>query len=163
MARSLDEIIASIRTSAIAFQESHPFWPPEMMDYACDLHDVWVQDLIEHNHAFFDDFVTTAKQSAFDRLLTEVFTDKIWTANRRAFFNGLHGHARAKELSGGTISKDLASFYRMRYNPPYYFAIERCIRRCAILKEDLMKNTWHPRRIQKLLDMGGQELLEACM
>jgi hypothetical protein len=31
---------------------------------------------------------------------------------------------------------------------------------CRAYKEDLMANTWHPRRVQKFLDLGGFELLD---
>ena len=35
-----------------------------------------------------------------------------------------------------------------------------CIRTCLKYKEDLMAATWHPRRVQKILDIGGFDLLD---
>jgi hypothetical protein len=38
---------------------------------------------------------------------------------------------------------------------------QRTQERCRIIKEDLMKATWHPRRVEKWLEAGGFDLLEA--
>jgi hypothetical protein len=38
---------------------------------------------------------------------------------------------------------------------------QRTQERCRIIKEDLMKTVWHPRRVEKWLEAGGFELLEA--
>jgi hypothetical protein len=38
---------------------------------------------------------------------------------------------------------------------------QRSQERCRIIKEDLMKAAWHPRRVEKWLEAGGFELLEA--
>jgi len=35
-----------------------------------------------------------------------------------------------------------------------------CMAACRAYKEDLMAATWHPRRVQKILDIGGFELLD---
>ena len=35
-----------------------------------------------------------------------------------------------------------------------------CMAACRAYKEDLMAATWHPRRVQKFLDIGGFELLD---
>jgi len=35
-----------------------------------------------------------------------------------------------------------------------------CISACRAYKEDLMAETWHPRRVQKILDIGGFDLLD---
>jgi hypothetical protein len=155
------EMTGWIQQRALAFQNDHPFWPPEMMNHHCDLHEEWVDSLIESKRGDFTIFVSGAKQSDFDRLLNETFTPQVWTANRRAFFTLLHKHARTMEAEGETVSKDFATFYRERYNPPFVFEVERCHERCATVKEELMQNTWHPNRIQKILDTGGHELLDA--
>jgi hypothetical protein len=31
---------------------------------------------------------------------------------------------------------------------------ERCMERCAIYKEEIMMTVWHPKRVEKLLEMG---------
>jgi hypothetical protein len=36
----------------------------------------------------------------------------------------------------------------------------RAIQNCLLVKEELMMNVWHPRRIERILDMGGCELLD---
>lgn len=36
----------------------------------------------------------------------------------------------------------------------------RAIQNCRTIKEELMMNVWHPRRIERLLDIGGEKLLD---
>jgi hypothetical protein len=31
---------------------------------------------------------------------------------------------------------------------------DRCMERCAIYKEEIMMTVWHPKRVEKLLEMG---------
>ena len=38
---------------------------------------------------------------------------------------------------------------------------EECQRRMDILRQDLMEKAWHPRRVERWLEIGGFELLEA--
>ena len=38
---------------------------------------------------------------------------------------------------------------------------KRVQERCSLIKEDLMATAWHPRRVEKWLETGGFELLEA--
>jgi hypothetical protein len=36
----------------------------------------------------------------------------------------------------------------------------RAVQNCLLIKEELMMNVWHPRRVERILDMGGCELLD---
>jgi hypothetical protein len=36
----------------------------------------------------------------------------------------------------------------------------RTMKRTQVFKEELMQNVWHPRRIEKLLEIGGEEALD---
>ena len=38
---------------------------------------------------------------------------------------------------------------------------KRSQERCSLLKEDIIAEVWHPRRVEKLLETGGYELLES--
>ena len=40
-------------------------------------------------------------------------------------------------------------------------SMERSQQRCREIKESLMMEMWHPRRVEKLIEMGGFELLES--
>jgi hypothetical protein len=40
-------------------------------------------------------------------------------------------------------------------------SINRILNRNKIIKEDLIKEVWHPRRVEKLLEIGGFELLDS--
>lgn len=46
--------------------------------------------------------------------------------------------------------------YRMRIQAEFV----RTVHRTKILKEELMMSAWHPRRIERLLEMGGEEALD---
>jgi hypothetical protein len=48
--------------------------------------------------------------------------------------------------------------YNERWNE--WRSYVRCQERCKIFKEDLMMNVWHPRRIEKLIDTYGIDILE---
>lgn len=160
----MESLGALITSHALAFQDRHLFTAPEVMEIATfDFHGVWVNQLIESNAPAFKTFVSTAKKADFDYLLAEVFTDKIWTSNRRAFFNVLYKHAKKCEADGVFATRDFGAFYRQRYMTPITFSVERCELRCMKIREELMKTTWHPCRIQKILDIGGQELLDALI
>lgn len=37
----------------------------------------------------------------------------------------------------------------------------RSIRRCKAIKEELMSVCWHPDRVERILELGGHELLDA--
>ncbi len=158
---SISTIIAPLRTTLKAFQTQQWNWPPEMREYACDLHDEVTRDFINQHEVVFKTFIRSAKQNDINQLLTDAFTAEIWTAMRRSFFSVLFLHAIQLEAEGDTVSKDFITFYRQRYNPRHVFELERCQRRCAIIKEDLMKEMWKPSRIQAILDMGGQTLLDS--
>jgi hypothetical protein len=108
----------------VGFQERNLYWPPEMWDYPCDLHTGSMSEFIGKNYQAINRFITNTTTADINTLLMEVFTDKIWPANRRAFFQALHDQARQQEACGNTISKDLATFYRTRYNPIHVFQIE---------------------------------------
>ena len=115
-----------ITRHAIAFQDRHPFVAPEVMEFGTfDFHAVWVNQLIESNMSVFKVFVTTAKKADFDYLITEVFTDKIWTSNRRAFFHVLYTYAKKYEADDVFATRDFAAFYRLRYLTPITFSVER--------------------------------------
>lgn len=118
-------IMVRVRGAVRVFQDDHPFWPPEMMEYSCDLHQRWVDDLIEQYRPDFESFVATATQADFDTLLRELFTEAIWAGNRRAFFGQLHALALRIDGEGKAVSPALVAFYRARYNPHRRFRSER--------------------------------------
>jgi hypothetical protein len=37
----------------------------------------------------------------------------------------------------------------------------RAIRRCKAIKEELMSVCWHPDRVERILELGGHELLDS--
>jgi hypothetical protein len=106
------------------FQIRFPFWPPEMHEHPCDLHMGNMSEFIGENRAAINRFISDASMSELESLVNDVLTKTIWPANRRAFFQALHDQARQQEACGFKISKDLALFYRARYNPPHVFDVE---------------------------------------
>jgi len=38
---------------------------------------------------------------------------------------------------------------------------KRCQERARLIKEDLIAAVWHPRRVKKMLDEGGFELIDS--
>ncbi len=121
----LDELAPTLAKRMEMFKQRHFLWPPEMLEWPCDLHEGWVWEVIDIYTALFTKFVETATTQDFERLLVAVFTDSNWRANRRAFFKVLHDYAQKCEKEGKTVSADLVSFYRARYNPPYRFKTEQ--------------------------------------
>jgi hypothetical protein len=121
----VDRIMAQVRGEALEFQNRHFLWPPEMIEYACDLHLQWVDDLIKSYKGDFESFVATATKEDFDTLLSKLFTEAIWTGNRRAFFAKLHDLALSRDAEGKEVSAALVAFYRTRYNPSKRFRSEQ--------------------------------------
>jgi hypothetical protein len=117
-------IVESIRAAALNFQNRQIFWPPEMWELPCDLHEQWAREWLEANLDYTTALLKQATQLDFDCFLTEVFKSDIWNANRRAFFGALHKLAIEHEVDGGTVSPGLVAFYRARYNPPHRFSHE---------------------------------------
>jgi hypothetical protein len=118
-------IIEAIRAEALNFQNRKLFWPPEMYEWPCDLHEQWAREWLEANLDYTTALLNRATQLDFDCFLAEVFKSDIWNANRRAFFGALHKLAIEHEVDGGTVSPGLIAFYRTRYNPPHRFSAER--------------------------------------
>lgn len=112
----LDYIVATLTPVVLAFQTAHPLWPPEMIETPCDLHERWVERYIDEYYTHITQFIRTATEADFNTLLTEVFTQKVWTANRRVFFTFLYKRAAEMLQAGDSVSKDLVTFYRLRYN-----------------------------------------------
>jgi hypothetical protein len=118
-------IVEAIRAAALSFQNRQMFWPPEMWEMPCDLHEQWAREWLEANLDYTTALLKHSTQKDFDCLLGEVFKSDIWNANRRAFFGALHKLAIEHEVDGGTASPALVAFYRARYNPPHRFQSER--------------------------------------
>lgn len=122
---SVSSLKATIRNSAKQFQERQYLWPPEMREYPCDIHGRWVDKLLDDNEPEIALLIKSGTENDFKMLIEDVFTEDIWTANRRAFFAALHVRARQCDETGISVSPSLARFYRDRYHPPYRFASER--------------------------------------
>jgi hypothetical protein len=106
------------------FQNRFPFWPPEMHEWPCDLHTGNMSEFIGENRLVINRFISDASTVELEGLANDVFSKDIWVANRRAFFQALHDQARQQEACGFKVSKDLALFYRARYNPTHVFDVE---------------------------------------
>ena len=121
----LDELVPAILARMERFKNRHCFWPPEMHQWPCDLHEGWVWEIVHAKPELVDKFIETATIKDFERLLIAVFIDSNWVANRRAFFKVLHDRAQKLDAETKTVSADLVTFYRERYNPPYRFKSEQ--------------------------------------
>ena len=130
-------IFEAIRAEALNFQNRKLFWPPEMYEWPCDLHEQWAREWLEANLDYTTAFLNRATQLDFDCFLTEVFKSDIWNANRRAFFGALHKLAIQHELDGGTVSPGLGAFYRARYNPPHRFSSEQSVAAGPVYRDPL--------------------------
>ena len=87
-------------------------------------------------------------KATFDKLrVAEVHGDHSLII--RSYFN-LRNSTRRQIKRTETIKEDLYLYFRRR----------SAIAACRAYKEDLMAETWHPRRVQKILDIGGFELLD---
>ncbi len=121
----LDTLIESIRMHMNTSINKYANIPQEVKDSLRDTFKVWVRACFDENRALLASFIQTAKQSDFDRLLNEVFTDANWKGNREAFFSVLHMYGVLHEMTGRLTSTDFAAFYRKRYNKAHVFASER--------------------------------------
>ena len=130
-------IVEAIRAEALNFQNRKLFWPPEMYEWPCDLHEQWAREWLEANLDYTTALLNHATQLDFDCFLTEVFKSDIWNANRRAFFGALHKLAIQHELDGGAVSPGLVAFYRARYNPPHRFSAEQPVAAGPVYRDPL--------------------------
>ncbi len=73
-------------------------------------------------------------------------------------------HSTIPDFSEPVLEEQLDTFYAAILKTSrnlYMEFLEECAERTAIYKEDLMKAAWHPCRVEKWLEAGGFELLEA--
>ena len=117
-------IVEAIRAAALNFQNRQMFWPPEMWERPCDLHEQWAREWLEAHLDYTNALVKGAMHEDFIVLLNDVFKGDIWNANRRAFFTALHKLAIEHEMDGAIVAVALVSFYRSRYNPSHRFSSE---------------------------------------
>jgi hypothetical protein len=73
-------------------------------------------------------------------------------------------HSTIPDVNDPILETQLDAFYQAILKTGhtlYAEFLEECAERTAIYKEDLMKAAWHPKRVEKWLEVGGFELLEA--
>jgi hypothetical protein len=73
-------------------------------------------------------------------------------------------HSTIPDFSEPVLEEQLDTFYAAILKTSrnlYKEFLEERAEQTAIYKEDLMKAAWHPRRVEKWLEVGGFELLEA--
>lgn len=73
-------------------------------------------------------------------------------------------HSTIPDFSEPVLEEQLDTFYAAILKTSrnlYTEFLEERAEQTAIYKEDLMKAAWHPRRVEKWLEVGGFELLEA--
>jgi hypothetical protein len=68
-----------------------------------------------------------------------------------------------KEKKSPWIDQVKAVLEDMRKSTPQekYSSQKRCQERARLIKEDLIAAVWHPRRVEKMLDEGGFELIDS--
>ena len=120
----LTEIINHLKEKISAFKVRNIFWPPEMMEWPCDLHTSMIGETMNQKRKLYSQFISQASLADMNRVIEEALKDDQWKSIRRAFFTCLHDEARRQERSGYMISAEFAKFYRERYNPSHLFLVE---------------------------------------
>lgn len=99
------------------------------------------------------------KLGAMDFLIPFLFDKDRWVAFKERVKKDLD-HANDYELrlaSQDDFLEVLEQCLEKRKKKLY----EECQKRMDILRQDLMEKAWHPRRVERWLEIGGFELLEA--
>jgi hypothetical protein len=97
---------------------------PECQQVPDDRFYIWASRLIEENRELFITFIQKAVKEDMENIV-KCLNDDRWPAHRRAFFTELL--ELVKELEGLSVfaSKELASFYRERYETKYKFNCDK--------------------------------------
>lgn len=74
------------------------------------------------------------------------------------------GEYCVRDEDGFILAKESIAYARDRLEEEYLRTIQaefvRSVHRAKLLKEELMMNVWHPRRIERLLEIGGEAALD---
>ena len=69
-----------------------------------------------------------------------------------------------RDEDGSILLERSIAYAKDRLEEEYRMTIQaefvRSVHRTKLLKEELMMNVWHPRRIEKILELGGEEALD---
>jgi len=118
---------------------------PELYDYPFDDYGLLIHKTYRPDLQYYEKKPNELTDDEFDAELATEIDNSI-----RQTYNSFPQNVRRTLDRVLNIKDELDVEWRRR----------SCMAACRAYKEDLMAETWHPRRVQKILDIGGFELLD---
>ena len=118
---------------------------PELYDYPFDYDGLLIHKTYRPDLQYYEKKPSELTDDEFDAELATEIDNSI-----RQTYNSFPRNVRRTLDRVLNIKDELDVEWRRR----------SCMAACRAYKEDLMAETWHPRRVQKFLDIGGFDLLD---